>query len=126
MDVPVGQFVGLSGRRERLWSVLGGLVVVLAIAGGPLVSWLVQGTPLGELWGIPYPPLFGQRAMIVLDYYSLGLVGLGLVFLEGAVLALRSSRYPRTDGTRAAMLGMALCAVGGLVLFARLWAVVHG
>ena len=63
---------------------------------------------------------------MALDYYFLGLVGLGLVFLEAAILALRRSRYPRTDGGGAALLGTVLCALGGVVLFARLWVVVHG
>jgi hypothetical protein len=126
MDVPVGQAAGVSGRRERLWGLFRGLIVPLVVVGSLLVPWLVQGASLRELWGMPFAPLFSRRAMLALDYYSLGLVGLGLVFLEGAVLALRSSRFPRTDGTGAALLGTVLCAVGGLVLFARLWAVVHG
>jgi heme/copper-type cytochrome/quinol oxidase subunit 1 len=125
MDVPVGQLVGLSGRRQRLWGLVGGLIVSLVVAGTVLVPWFVQGTPLRELWGA-YPPLFKKRAMIALDYYCIGLVGLGLVFLEGAIVALRASRFPRTDGAGAALLGTVLCAVGALVLFARLWAVVHG
>ena len=59
-------------------------------------------------------------------YYFLGLVGLGLVFLETAVLVLRKSRYPRTDGAGAALLGTVRCAVGAVVLLVRLWAVLHG
>lgn len=126
MDVPVGQLAGVSNRRQRLWRVMGGLIVSLVAAGSVLVPWLAQGTPLGDIWGAFNPSLFTRRAMIALDYYSLGMVGLGLVFLEGAVVALRASKFPRTDGAGAALLGTALCAVGGLALFARLWAVVHG
>ena len=37
---------------------------------------------------------------MALDYYFLGLVGVGLVFLEGAVVALRKSRFPRTEATQ--------------------------
>src|SRR6266850_5612966 len=122
MDVPVGQLAGVSNRRQRLWRVIGGLIVLLAVVGSLLVPCLVQGTPLAELWGGFNPTVFTRRAMIALDYYSLGMVGLGLVFLEGAVVALRASKFPRTDGAGAALLGTALCAVGGLVLFARLWA----
>jgi hypothetical protein len=94
--------------------------------GSFLVPWLVEGTPVRQLWGSPYPPIFTRRSIMALDYYFLGLVGVGLVFLEGAVVALRKSRFPRTDGAAAALLGSVLCALGGVVLFARLWAVVHG
>jgi hypothetical protein len=123
MDVPVGQAAGVSARRARLWGRVGGLIVGLVTAGslGSLVvPWLFQGAPLREL------PFFMRPAMIALDYYALGMVGLGLVFLEGAIVALRASHFPRTDGVGAALLGTALCALGGLVLFARLCAIAHG
>jgi hypothetical protein len=126
MDVPVGQAAGVSGRRERWWGVTGGFIGGLAGVGSLLVPWLLEGTPLRELWGTPYPPIFARRSIMALDYYFLGLVGLGLVFLEAAVVALRWSRFPRTDGAAAALLGTVLCALGGVVLFVRLWAVVHG
>src|SRR5512145_140264 len=111
MNVAVGQAAGVSGRRQRLWGFMGGVIVSLVGVGALLVLWLVQGTPLRQLWGLPYPPLFTRQAMIALDYYFLGLVGLGLVFLEGAVVAVRLSRFPRTDGAGAALVGTALCAV---------------
>ena len=126
MDVPVGQAAGVSGRRERLWGLTGGLIGGLVGVGSLLVPSLLEGTPLRELWGSPYPPVFARRSIMALDYYFLGLVGLGLVFLESAVVALRRSRYPRTDGAGAAVVGTVLCAVGGVVLFVRLWVVVHG
>jgi len=126
MDVPVGQAAGVSGRRERLWGVMGGFIGCLVGVGSFLVPWLLEGTPPHQLWGTPYPPIFSRRSIMALDYYFLGLVGVGLVFLEGAVVALRKSRFPRTDGAAAALLGTVLCALGGVVLFARLWAVVHG
>ena len=125
MDVPVGQAAGVSGRRHRVWGAARMLLVPLALAGSLLVPWLVQGTPLDDLWGLPYPPMFARKQMILLDYYALGLVGLGLVFLEGAMVALRASKFPRTDGTGAALLGTVLCALGGLGLFVRLWLVLH-
>ena len=125
MEVPVGEAAGVNLRRAQLWGVLGVLIACLVIVGGLLVLVHVQGTPFRDLWGTP-PPLLTRRAMITLDYYFLGMVGLGLVFLEGAVLALRASRYPRTDAAGAALVGTLLCAVGSVVLFVRLWAVVHG
>ena len=126
MDVPVGQAAGVSGRRERFWGVTGGFIGGLVGVGSFLIPWLLEGTPVRELWGIPYPPIFTRRSITALDYYFLGLVGVGLVFLEGAVVALRRSRFPRTDGAAVALLGTVLCALGGVVLFVRLWAVVHG
>jgi hypothetical protein len=126
MDVPVGQAAGVSNRRSQFWGAIGGLVVVLAGVGWFVLPWLLDGTPPGDLWTVPYRSLLARRAMIPLDYYFLGMVGLGLVFLETAVVALRRSRFPRSDGTGALLLGTVLCALGGVVLFARLWAVVHG
>jgi|SRR5689334_11962333 hypothetical protein len=126
MDVPVGEMAGVSGRRERLWGWVGGVIGSLVGIGGLLVAVLVEEAPLRELWGTPYPHVFTRRSMIALDYYFVGLVALGLVFLEAGIVAVRRSRYPRTDGSGAALLGAVLCALGGVVLFARLWAVVHG
>jgi len=125
MNVPVGQAAGVSGRRERLWGVMGGLIGGVVGVGSVLVPWHLEGTPLRELWGTPYPPIFARRSIMALDYYFLGLVGVGLVFLEAAVVALRRSRFPRTDGAGAALLGAVLCALGGVVLFVRLWVIVH-
>jgi hypothetical protein len=125
MDVPVGQMAGVSGRRERVWGWAGGVIGSLVGIGGLLVV-LVQDAPLRDLFGAPYPPVFTRRSMIALDYYFVGLMALGLLFLEAGIVALRKSRYPRTDGSGAALLGAVLCALGGVVLFARLWAVVHG
>jgi hypothetical protein len=105
---------------------VGGIIGSLVGVGSLLVALLVQDVPLRELWGAPYPPMFTRRSMIALDYYFVGLVALGLVFLEGGIVALRKSRYPRTDAGGATLVGTVLCALGGVVLFARLWAVVHG
>jgi len=127
MEVPVGQAAGVSARRGRLWGLVASLILSLVgvgSLGSLLVPWLFQGTPLREL--VSDPSLFARPAMIALDYYALGMIGLGLVFLEGAIVVLRASHFPRTDGSGATLLGTALCALGGLLLFARLWAVAHG
>jgi len=126
MDVPIGRAAGVSPGRERVWGVVGGVIGSLVGVGGLVVALLFQDGPLRDLMGSPYPRVFARRAMIPLDYYFLGLIALGLVFLEGGVVALRFSRFPRTDGMGAALLGTVLCALGGVVLFLRLWAVVHG
>ena len=126
MDVPVGQHAGVSWRRKRLWGWAGRLIGSLVGLGGLLVAFLVEDAPFRELWGVPYPPIFARGSMIALDYYFVGLVALGLVFHEAGIVALRRSKYPRTDASGAALLGTVLCALGGVVLFVRLWAVVHG
>jgi len=126
MDVPVGQAAGVSGGRERLWRVGSGFVGGVVGVGSLLVPLLIQRIPLRDLLGTPYPALLARREILLLDYYFLGMVGLGLVFLEGAVVALRTSRYPRTDGGSAALLGTILCGFGAIALFIRLCAIVHG
>lgn len=126
MDVPVGQAAGVSGGRERLWRVGSGFIGGVVGLGSLLVPWLIQRIPLRELVGMPYPPVWARREIMLLDYYFLGMVGLGLVFLEGAIVALRTSRYPRTDGRSAALLGTILCGLGGIAVFIRLCAIVHG
>ena len=125
-DHPAERLVGFSARRERLWGLIGGLVGGLAGVGSFFVAWVIQGAPLRELAGSPYPPFFAHRTMMPLDYYFLGLVVLGFAFLIAALVALRLGRYPRTDGSGAALIGTILCALGGVVLFLRLWAAIHG
>jgi len=63
---------------------IGGVVGV----GSFLVPLLIERTRLRDLLGMPYPPLFARREIILLDHYFLGMVGLGLAFLEGAIVAL--------------------------------------
>jgi hypothetical protein len=125
-DHPAERLAGLSARRERLWGVAGGLVGGLAGVGSFVVAWVVEGASLGELAGSPYPPFFARRTMLAIDYYFAGLVVVGLAFLLGALVTLRTGRYPRTDGSGAALIGTILCGLGGVVLFLRLWAALHG
>jgi hypothetical protein len=125
-DRPADRWAGLSARRERLWGLLGGVTGGLAGVGSLLVAWAIQGAPLHELLGSPYPPFFARRGVMAIDYYFMGLVVVGLVFLAIALVALRTSRYPRTDGSGAGLIGTILCALGGVVLFVRLWAAFHG
>ena len=100
--------------------------VVLLVPPIALVGWLGQGESLRDLSGSPYPAFFARRALVVLDYYFLALVLVGLAFLCGGLVALRWGRYPRTDGSGATLVGTVLCALGGVVLFMRLWAALHG
>ena len=126
LDHPADPRAGFSARREQLWGLFGGLIGGLAGAGSLLVAKGIQGAPLRELVGSPYPPLFALRTMMAIDYYFMSVLGVGLVFLAIALVALRTSRYPRSDGSGAAVIGTILCALGGIVLFLRLWAALHG
>ena len=56
----------------------------------------------------------------------LALLLVGLAFLSGALVVLRMGRYPRSDGYGAVLLGAILSALGGFVLFVRVWAMTHG
>ena len=125
-DFPLERLAGVSARRERRWGLIGGVVGSHAGVGSFLIGWLVQGEPLRDLSGSPYPAFFARRALVVLDYYFLALVLVGLAFLCGGLVALRWGRYPRTDGSGATLVGTVLCALGGVVLFMRLWAALHG
>jgi len=125
-DRPAERLAGVSGRRERLWGLVGGLMGSVVGVGSFVVAWLVQGESLRELAGAPYPPFLARRMMMALDYYFLGMVVVGLAFLTLALAALRLGRYPRTDASGAALVGTILCTLGGVELFVRLWAVLHG
>ena len=124
-DRPVEPTAGMSGTRERLWGIVGGLVGSAAGGGSFLIAWLIDHAPLHELSGAPYPPFLATRGMIALDYYFLGVVGVGLAFLVGALVSVRRGRFPRSDGFGAILIGMLLSTLGGLVLFVRLFALTH-
>jgi hypothetical protein len=126
LERPADPSTGLSAPRERVWGLVGGLVGGLAGAGSLVLSWLVPGVTLRDLAAAPYPAFFARREIIALDYYFLALVLAGLGFLGGALVYLRAGRYPRTDGFGAALLGAILSALGGVVLFIRVWAIAHG
>jgi hypothetical protein len=126
LDEPAARSTGLSAHHERMWGMVGGGVGALAGIGSFVISWLVPGVSLGQLAGAPYPPFLARREIIALDYYFLVLVLLGLAFLTGAIIVLRTGRYPRSDGFGTVLVGAILSALGGVVLFARVWAMAHG
>jgi hypothetical protein len=124
-DSPVEPRAGLSGQRERRWGLIGDLVGAAAGTGSFLVAWLVQGEPLHELSGSPYPPVFRTRSMMPLDYYFLAMLFIGACFLGAAVVIARRGRYPRSDGFGAVLLGAILTLLAGVIMFMRVWAIVH-
>jgi len=124
-DQPAARGIGASDTRERLWGRIGGLIGASVGIGSFLVAWLVDGASWSELSGAPYPPFLANRRPIGFDDYLLALVLLGLAFLAHALVRLRLGRYPRSDGYGAALIGGLLCALGGVVLFLRVFAVTH-
>ena len=124
-EEPALRSVGVSGARERLWGVVGGLVGSAVGVGSFLVAWLVDRAPWKELSGAPYPPFLAAHRTIALDYYLLGLVLLGMGFLAYALIGLRLGRFPRSDGYGATLIGAILCVLGGVVLFVRVFAITH-
>jgi hypothetical protein len=124
-DQPAARGIGASDARERFWGLIGGLVGASVGIGSFLVAWLVDGASWSELSGAPYPPFLATRRPIGFDYYLLAVVLVGLAFLAHALLRLRLGRYPRSDGYGAALIGGLLCALGGVILFVRVFAIVH-
>ncbi len=88
----------MSPRREPAWGWVGGFVGSLVGIGSAVVAWRLDGIPLHDLSGAPYPPIFARRAMLALDWYFLSVLLFGMTFLAGSIVAVRVSRYPRTDG----------------------------
>jgi hypothetical protein len=125
LDSPVEPPAGISSSRERRWGIVGGLVGAGVGVGSLLIAWAIQGEPLRDLSGSPYPPLFTRRTMMPLDYYFLAVFLVGTGFLAAAVFVARRGRYPRSDGFGAVLIGTVLSTVAGLVFFIRLWAALH-
>ena len=124
-DQPAPRATGVSVRRERFWGAMGALVGSSVGAGSFLVAWLVDGAPWSQMSGSPYPPFLATRRMIGFDLYLLAVVTLGLLFLGYALVRVRLGRYPRSDGYGATLLGGILCALGGVILFVRVFAITH-
>jgi hypothetical protein len=120
LDTPVELSAGSSSRRERRWGLIGGLMGAAVGVGGFVIAWIVQGDPLRDLSGAPYPPVFTRRTMMPLDYYFLAVLAVGTGFLAAAIFIARRGRYPRSDGFGAVLTGTVLSTIAGLVFFIRL------
>jgi hypothetical protein len=124
-DSPMERSAGISWRRERLWGGIGGFLVSAVGVGSFMIALLIQGEPLSDLVGSPYPRVFTRRTVMPLDYFFLAVLAVGFCFLAAATYIARRGRYPRSDGFGAALTGAILSAVAGGALFLRLWAVLH-
>jgi hypothetical protein len=112
-------------RRERLWGLIVGFLGSAIGAGAFALAYLIQGEPVSNLVGSPYPAIFTRRAVMPLDYFFAAVGILGFVFVVAAALISRWGRYPRSDGFAAALTGAILSVVAGAALCLRLWAVLH-
>jgi len=125
-DSPLNHSAGLSARRDRRWGVLGGVLGATAGGGAFLVASFIQREPWREMASAPYPAFFSRREIMPIDLYFFAWFLIGTGFLLAALVLIRIGRYPRTDGGGAALAGTIFSALGGTILFLRLWAVIHG
>src|SRR5438046_10013748 len=100
-DFPLERLAGVSARRERRWGLIGGVVGSLAGVGSFLVGWLGQGESLRDLSGSPYPAFFARGALVVLDYYFLALVLVGLALRCCGLFSWLRVGYPPAVRTAA-------------------------
>ncbi len=113
-------------RVHLRWGVLGGVLGSAAGGGAFLVASLIQGEPWQEMARAPYPTFFSRREIMPIDLYFFVWFLVGIGFLVAALILIRIGRYPRTDGGGATLAGAIFSALAGVILFLRLWAVLHG
>ena len=123
-DRPVESKVGLSVRRERFWGLTGGAIGASFGIGSASIAMLVEGAPAYSS-GL-YPAFFSSPRLLAYDALLLLALIVGLAFMGLALVFARVGRYPRTDCFGAGLLGTILSALGGLLIFLRLVAVIRG
>jgi|SRR5438128_6361845 len=121
MESPVQLDQGLSIQRERRWGLIGGLAGAVVGIGSCVVA-LLQGESVRDMSGSPWPAVLNRRELMPLDFCYLALVVTGLVFGASAAWFARRSSFPRSDAFGAALAGGILSALGGIVLFIRVYA----
>jgi hypothetical protein len=125
LEHPIPKMAGTSLSRERHWGIIGGILGSIAGVGAFLVAWLIQGERWQEMSRAPYPLFFNRHELMPLDLYFVILLLIGTLFLALALFLVRVGRYPRTDGYGAVLVGLVLSSLAGMVLFLRLFAVLH-
>ncbi len=104
--------------RAREWSLVGGLVWIIAALGGLVIARL-QETGAEAGWRVA----FERPELGALDIWWFTVVVAGAVFLAVALYGALRSQAPRTDAFGAGLTGAVLSTVGGVILFLRLLAV---
>ena len=120
----IGREAGTSSVRERRWGLLGGLLGALYGLGSAFIAVYVEGAPWWS--GGPYPAFLATPRVLTFDLYLGSALATGVGFLVAALALARLSRYPRTDASGALVVGLVLGLTSGVILFARLLAVVRG
>ena len=121
---PVERSTGLSPAGERRWGLIGGFGGALAGSLCALVAVYVDGASWFESG--PYPAVFREPRLLALDVCLLALIVLGLGFSVAALVAARTSPFPRTEAYGAGLVGTLLSVLGGVILFTRLVALTGG
>ena len=124
LDQPVERKQGISSHRERRWGVVGGISGSLVGGGAALVGVFIDGMP----WYTsgPYPRVFTEARFLAIDIYLLVVLAVGATFSTAGIVFSRRSPYPRTDAFGAGLTGAILMALGGVILFIRLVALIRG
>jgi hypothetical protein len=123
VETPIELNAGVSGRRERLWGVIGGVIGATVGVTSALIAVLVEHAPWYSTGG-SYPAFFRQPRLLTYDVFLAVVMGVGAAFLISSVVISRTSRFPRTDTSGATLVGAILALISGLLLFMRLVAIV--
>ena len=123
-ETPVAITDGLSGRRDRMWGLIGGALGVAVGLTSAAIAIFVEGANAYQ--SSPYPPFFTKRQILAYDAFLGVVVVVGAAFGIAAMVLARRSRFPRTDALGAALAGTILMLLGSALLFTRLIAVVRG
>ena len=120
MAQPVPREAGVSPERERRWGLIGGVAGSVLGVGSATVAIVIDGASIYESG--PYPEIFERTELLAIDVYLLLILLIGAGFSTAAVVYAKRSPYPRTDAFGAALTGLILTTLAGLVLFVRLYA----
>ena len=123
-ETPVTTTDGLSGRRDRMWGLIGGALGVAVGLGSAAIAIFVEGANAYQ--SSPYPPFFTKRQLLAYDVFLVLVVAVGALFGVAALGLARRSRFPRSDALGAGLLGTILMLLGSALVFTRLIAVIRG
>jgi len=123
-ETPIATSDGLSGRRDRMWGWIGGVLGAAVGVGSAAIAIFVEGASAYQ--SSPYPPFFTKRQILAYDVFLGVVVVAGAAFGIAAMVLARRSRFPRTDALGAALAGTILTLLGSGLIFTRLIAVVRG
>jgi hypothetical protein len=121
---PVERSAGLSTARERRWGLIGGAAGSVAGVGSALVAVYMDGASWYSSG--PYPTVFREARLLAIDVYLLLMLLAGFGFSVAALVLARRSAFPRSDAYGAGLLGALLGALGGVILFLRVFALTRG